>query len=345
MIIEYCEVCNLRIDGNCYVDTRNATKYCLRCGTGNNALVPFNDQTQTEPAKTSGLKRLPVSSDRRVGSNTRIKTIPGASTEHMLDKMRVPHSTDKRNVRGSSVVALLTLALLSCSLLIASAKWMSSGGNSAANVSARMPLPEKQTERTVEPQPASKTPTVEIASTPASAKVVASSEKTSPPAGSVDAAPGAKPLPPIHKPMGHVKGQFVRVVLPGPEKVLSLAEIQIFFLGENLARKGTASQSSTVSKGLPEQAIDGNTSGRFQDGSTSRTRTQDDPWFELDLGTEKQIDKVALWNRTDKPERLRDFHVVILDSARKPVWTIQHADYPNPSTEFVIEAQPMTATR
>ena len=44
-------------------------------------------------------------------------------------------------------------------------------------------------------------------------------------------------------------GRYVRIVLPGRNRSLRLAEVQVFSGGENVAPKATATQSSTVSGG------------------------------------------------------------------------------------------------
>ena len=60
---------------------------------------------------------------------------------------------------------------------------------------------------------------------------------------------------------GIKKARFVRVELPGEQRLLSLAEVQVFSGGANVATKGKASQSSTDYDGPAALAIDGNTNG------------------------------------------------------------------------------------
>ena len=94
--------------------------------------------------------------------------------------------------------------------------------------------------------------------------------------------------------------RYVRVELPGPKRMLSLAEVQVFSGGENVAPKGKATQSSTDYDGPARLAIDGNTDGDyFKAKSTTHTRSEDDPWWEVDLGAVLPIDSIVLWNRTD----------------------------------------------
>jgi hypothetical protein len=85
------------------------------------------------------------------------------------------------------------------------------------------------------------------------------------------------------------RARFVRVELPGEKKILSLAEVQVFNAGENVATKGKASQSSVGYDAPAEFAIDGNTNGDFDKKSTTHTATEDNPWWEVDLGSEQDV--------------------------------------------------------
>ncbi len=134
-----------------------------------------------------------------------------------------------------------------------------------------------------------------------------------------------------------VSGRFVRVELPGPKKLLSLAEVQVFRKGENVAPKGEARQISTAFGGTASRAIDGKTDGRYFEAlSTTHTLDADDPWWEVDLKGEGPIEKIAIWNRTDGglQFRLSDFRVVVLNERREPVWSQTIAKAPDPSVEL-----------
>ncbi len=99
------------------------------------------------------------------------------------------------------------------------------------------------------------------------------------------------------------RGRWLRIELPGPDRILSLAEVEVFSKGVDLARKGTATQSSVDFDGPPELALDGNNDGAYLAAkSTTHTRQSADPWWEVDLGegaSAQPIDQVVLWNRTD----------------------------------------------
>ena len=119
-----------------------------------------------------------------------------------------------------------------------------------------------------------------------------------------------------------VKARFVRVELNGENKILSLAEVQVFADGTNVATTGKASQSSTAFDGPAELAIDGKTTGVFTDKSTTHTATSSSPWWELDLGKTTAIDKVDVWSRTDSDlfARLAGAKVLVLSEDRTTLW-------------------------
>jgi hypothetical protein len=132
-------------------------------------------------------------------------------------------------------------------------------------------------------------------------------------------------------------GRYVRVELPGQEKVLSLAEVQVFRKGENVAPKGEARQSSTDFDGPARLAIDGNTIGDyFAAKSTTHTANSDDPWWEVDLKEAGPVERLAIWNRTDGnlQGRLAGARVVVLDEKRVATWTQAIDPAPQASAEF-----------
>ena len=136
-----------------------------------------------------------------------------------------------------------------------------------------------------------------------------------------------------------VAGRFVRIELPGKEKILSLAEVQVFSGETNVAAMGEASQSSTTLGAEAKRAIDGKTNGDFPNAnSTTHTETSSDPWWEVDLKSAMPIDRIVVWNRTDSsPERLSNFRVVLLDEKREPVWEQQVQAAPDPSVELRLD--------
>lgn len=135
---------------------------------------------------------------------------------------------------------------------------------------------------------------------------------------------------------GGLRGQIVRVELPGSNKFLQLAEVQVFSGGSNIAPKGQASQNSTYPGGPAQHANDGNTNGDFNAGSVSHTEGGSNLWWEVDLGTVREIDQIVIWNRTDgnTASRLAGYRVVILNENRRTVWKKEPAGVPEPSTSL-----------
>ncbi len=136
-----------------------------------------------------------------------------------------------------------------------------------------------------------------------------------------------------------VAGRFVRIEVPGDQKILSLAEVQVFTGGKNIAPQGKATQSSTAYEGPARLAIDGNTDGDyFKAKSTTHTAISKNPWWQLDLGKTQPLENIVIWNRTDggTSSRLNNFKIILLDEEQKPVWEKTVSAVPNPSSDFAL---------
>jgi putative heme-binding domain-containing protein len=144
-------------------------------------------------------------------------------------------------------------------------------------------------------------------------------------------------------------GRYVRIELPGRRKTLTLAEVQVFADGKNIARNGKARQSSTAYGGNASRAIDGNTSGSYGSGGQTHTRERGrNPWWEVDLGAEYPIEAIVVWNRTDSPQlgnRLNNFTLTVLDSFRRPVFVKDGNKAPRPSVRFQLQGDPAGAIK
>jgi glucose/arabinose dehydrogenase/azurin len=143
------------------------------------------------------------------------------------------------------------------------------------------------------------------------------------------------------------RARFIRIELPR-RGTLTLAEVQVFHEGQNLAPKGTARQSSTAHGGEASRAIDGRTDGAFASGTQSHTReNQRNPWWELDLGREQPIDSVVIWNRTDGnlSERLEGFTLSLLDGERANAFREEKVPASSPSVEIVTGGDPVSDLR
>jgi putative heme-binding domain-containing protein len=147
---------------------------------------------------------------------------------------------------------------------------------------------------------------------------------------------------------GSLRGRFVRIELPGAERTLTLAEVQVFHGTANIAPGGTVTQSTTNWDGVAARAIDGNTSGVYGDGGQTHTiEARPDPWWELDLGAEHGIDRIVIWNRTDEQfgRRLDGAVICVLDATRESVQTVVlGAAEPRWSADFVPDSVELRRT-
>ena len=144
-------------------------------------------------------------------------------------------------------------------------------------------------------------------------------------------------------------GRFVRIELPR-RGTLTLAEVEVMAGGRNVARSGTARQSSTANDGVAGRAIDGNASPDWgRGGQTHTAEDEEHPWWELDLGEDTAIESVTLYNRWDGEERLRQrlegYTLTVLDAARQPVFSRQNLPAPADSATIAIDADPVAMVR
>jgi putative heme-binding domain-containing protein len=136
-----------------------------------------------------------------------------------------------------------------------------------------------------------------------------------------------------------VSGRYVRISLPGTARTLTLAEVEVYSEGQNIARKGKASQKNTAHSGTADRAIDGNKSGSFNaGGQTHTTEDTPDPWWEVDLGGEHPIDAIVIYNRTDGElgKRLDGFTLQVYAGDHKTV-LFERKGQPAPKVSSKIE--------
>lgn len=128
---------------------------------------------------------------------------------------------------------------------------------------------------------------------------------------------------------------FVRIELPGDRRILTLAEVEVISGGKNVAKEGKASQSSTYSNAGAARAIDGNKNPEFDRGGQTHTANAGsaEPWWELDLGKDVEVERVAIWNRRGFESRLDGFTLTLLDAERKPVF--QGSGYAAPESMVI----------
>ncbi|KAM7366451.1 hypothetical protein PAMP_015889 [Pampus punctatissimus] len=114
--------------------------------------------------------------------------------------------------------------------------------------------------------------------------------------------PGGRTL---YSPCSGTEGRYVTVLLPGSKKVLSLCEVEVFSVNyayplANVALKGDATQSSTLSFAGASKAIDGRRNSFYSHGFCSHT-TEDEtnPWWRVDLRQTYIVTSVKVTNRGD----------------------------------------------
>ena len=136
-----------------------------------------------------------------------------------------------------------------------------------------------------------------------------------------------------------VTGRYVRVELPGHDRVLALAEVQVFSNGDNLAPAASSSQSSTAGDSVAKFANDGRTNGNAEKAAvTSLTEKSENPWWELDLKATAPVERIVLWKRTDGAfgAELAGATITLLDEKRAVVWRTTLASAPAASTTFAV---------
>jgi azurin len=147
----------------------------------------------------------------------------------------------------------------------------------------------------------------------------------------------------------NANGRFVRIELPR-KGTLTLAEVQVFADGRNIAGAGTAKQSSTSNGGDAQRAVDGNTDGSYSSGTETHTNENEDhPWWELDLKTAQPISAIAIWNRTENNggyvSRLEGFTLTVLDTDRREVFKKAGNPAPKESARIELQGDPAGAIR
>lgn len=145
-------------------------------------------------------------------------------------------------------------------------------------------------------------------------------------------------------------GRYVRIEIPGRQKTLTLAEVEIFSGGVNVAPSGQASQSTTVHNGDASRAIDGNYEGAYnQNGQTHTRENTRNPWWEVDLKRNVPIDSIVIWNRDEAngqfAGRLNGFRVTVLDESRRPVFEQGNNPAPPRMVKIALPDDPVAAVR
>ena len=117
-------------------------------------------------------------------------------------------------------------------------------------------------------------------------------------------------------------GRFLRITIPGDNKILTLNEVEIYSGGKNVAREGKAKQSSTAHGGVAERGMDGNKNPDYNAGGQTHTDGSGSiaPWWEVDLGKSVPVEKIEVFNRRGLGDRLNGFTVTLMDVLRETVF-------------------------
>jgi glucose/arabinose dehydrogenase/azurin len=123
-----------------------------------------------------------------------------------------------------------------------------------------------------------------------------------------------------------LNARYVRILLPGRERTLGLAEVEVVSAGANIAPKASAGQSSSTPGGdlggLAARAIDGITDVSLGGKAASFTTRELDPWWEIDLGAERPIETLVIRPYLAEADASKgDLHVAVLDANRQLVAT------------------------
>ncbi|CAH1252404.1 ZAN [Branchiostoma lanceolatum] len=112
-----------------------------------------------------------------------------------------------------------------------------------------------------------------------------------------------------------MRGRYVGVRLPGPMRILTLCEVQVY-PDVNVALGKPAFETSVEFGGVAGRAVDGNTNTNWYNNSCTHTQDQSNPSWWVDLGKSVAINGVVIFNRQDCcAGRLNPFEIQIGDSS------------------------------
>ncbi len=129
------------------------------------------------------------------------------------------------------------------------------------------------------------------------------------------------------KPVSGTTGRIVKLQHTGTSIGLNVAEVKVYSNGVNIATSGTATQSTTLSTTTAAiKAIDGNTNGVLTNNSVACTLATDtNPWWQVDLWTDKKIDSVVVYSVMDRNQPdlsdIQDVNVSMTNNSGQSVYT------------------------
>ena len=132
---------------------------------------------------------------------------------------------------------------------------------------------------------------------------------------------------------------FIRIELPGKNKTITLTEIEVITRGRNAA-KGSKSTSSSVANGVKTKLL---TDSKKDAKSVFSTKTEDNPWLEVDLKRAQSIGQISIFNNTNKDayKQLEGFSLVMLNKQRKEVYRLDNLKAPKHSLSIIPTKDPI----
>lgn len=113
-----------------------------------------------------------------------------------------------------------------------------------------------------------------------------------------------------YKPAGNFSGQKPYVASTGAGTVTDTGTVT--GTRTDTTPQAVVSQSSTAYGGAAGYATDGNRDGVYTNRSVTHTRSETNPWWQMDLGAESMLTNIEVYNRTDCcSERLSNAKVFV----------------------------------
>ena len=85
--------------------------------------------------------------------------------------------------------------------------------------------------------------------------------------------------------------------------------------GNRALKKPTVQSSTYAGSAVSSRAVDGNTSGNYFNRSVTHTNQENDPFWQVDLGSIQPVGEIKVFNRTDCcSDRLKNYYVFVSDT-------------------------------
>ena len=127
---------------------------------------------------------------------------------------------------------------------------------------------------------------------------------------------------------------------PARRRTLTLAEVEVYSDGRNVARQGKATQKNTAYGGEAEPGHRRQHQRHLSATAARRTRGENtaEPWWEVDLGQSTPSTRSSIYNRTDGDlgRRLNGFTLQVLDNAHRIVFQHPAARAPAEHATFAV---------